>query len=232
MGEGFYKASKVVVAPILKATWRFKTAGVHHFPETGGAILASNHLSYLDSYFIPAIAPRMVYFVSKAEHFDKPLQRWFFKKWGVIPLQRGAGDNAAFDKSLEILGEGNYLGLHPEGTRSTDGKLHKGHTGVARLALMADVPVIPIGIIGTDRILPKGANLPSLKHRCEMNVGKPMRFDEFRGMENDRKVVRDITDRIMAAIKDLSRQEYVPEYTNNPAIRKADGDGDDGGKGS
>lgn len=216
MGEGFYKASKLVIAPVLRGTWRFKVTGRENFPE-GGAIVASNHLSYLDSYFIPAVAPKQVFFVSKAEHFDNRFQRWFFEQWGVIPLNRGAGDNEAFDRSLQVLREGKYLGLHPEGTRSVDGKLHRGRTGVARLALKARVPVVPVGIVGTDKILPKGKSVPSLIPRCEIHVGEPLTFEEFYGEEDDRKVTRELTDRVMMAIKDLSGQEYVDVYTQNPA---------------
>ncbi len=231
MGQGFYKLSKFVVAPTLRTMWRFRTTGLHHFPETGGAILASNHLSYLDSYFIPSVAPRMVYFVSKAEHFDVPLQRWFFKQWGVIPLRRGDGDNEAFARSLEILREGDYLGLHPEGTRSTDGKLHKGRTGAVRLALMANVPIIPIGIIGTDAILPKGKSLPRLKPHCEIHVGAPMDLSKFAGSENDRKVTRELTDRLMHEIAALSRQEYVDEYLAKSPSHPL-GSGTDGNEGA
>ena len=215
MGERFYRASYLTVGPILRGMWRIHATGVHHVPEKGPAILASNHLSYTDHYFLPAVVPRQIFFISKAQHFDVPVQRWLFEQWGVIPLKRGEGDNEAFARSLEILGEGKLFGIYPEGTRSTDGKLHKGRTGVARLALMAKVPVIPVGMIGTDKVLPKGKNVPTF-HKVTVHVGAPMTFEPFYGMENDRKACREITDRVMHAIRDLSGQEYAHEYAHNP----------------
>ena len=222
MGERFYKACQYTIAPTLRGLWRVHATGLHHVPEQGAAILASNHLSYSDHYFLPAVCKRQIFFISKAQHFDVPVQRWFFEQVGVIPLKRGEGDQDAMERSLRILNEGKLFGIYPEGTRSTDGKLHKGRTGVARLALMARVPVIPVGMIGTDKVLPKGKNIPKL-HKVHINIGAPLRFDTFHGMENDRKVCREITDRIMHAIKDLSGQEYVHEYMQNPEYKPKDG---------
>lgn len=222
MGERFYEFSRMTVGPLLRGLWRIHATGLHHIPERGPAILASNHLSYTDHYFLPAVVPRQIFFISKAQHFDVPVQRWLFEQWGVIPLKRGEGDKEAFERSLEILGEGKLFGIYPEGTRSTDGKLHRGRTGVARLALMAGVPVIPVGMIGTDKVLPKGKNMPKL-HKVTVHVGAPMDFTQFRGMEGDRKVTRDITDRIMLAIRDLSGQEYVDSYMQNPEYKAKDG---------
>ena len=225
MGERFYKASQYTIAPLLRGVWRIHATGVHHVPQQGGAILASNHLSYTDHYFLPAVVPRQIFFISKAQHFDVPVQRWLFEQWGVIPLKRGEGDNEAMARSLQMLADGKLFGIYPEGTRSVDGKLHKGRTGVARLALMAKVPVIPVGMIGTDKVLPKGKNVPKLK-KVSIHIGAPMHFDEFYGMENDRKVTREITDRIMHAIRDLSGQEYVDSYTQNPEYNKGAAEGE------
>lgn len=215
MGERFYEFSRMTLSPLFRGLWRIHATGLHHVPRKGPAILASNHLSYTDHYFLPAVVPRQIFFISKAQHFDVPVQRWLFEQWGVIPLKRGEGDNEAFARSLQILGEGKLFGIYPEGTRSTDGKLHKGRTGVARLALQARVPVIPVGMIGTDKVLPKGKSLPKL-HKVTVHIGAPMDLSPFYGMEGDRKVTRDITDRIMLAIRDLSGQEYVPDYQQNP----------------
>lgn len=215
MGERFYKASYHTLAPLFRGIWRIHATGVHHVPQTGPAILASNHLSYTDHYFLPSVVPRQIFFISKAQHFDVPVQRWLFEQWGVIPLKRGEGDADAFTRSLSILGQGNLFGIYPEGTRSMDGKLHKGRTGVARLALSARVPVIPVGMIGTDKVLPKGKRLPSLD-KVTIHIGTPMYFDEHFGQENDRKVCREITDRIMMAIRDLTGQDYVDSYMQNP----------------
>ena len=215
MGERFYKASHVTIGPLLRGLWRVKATGLENVPRTGPAIFASNHLSYTDHYFLPAVVPRQIFFISKAQHFDVPVQRWLFEQWGVIPLKRGEGDNEAFSRSLQLLSEGKLFGIYPEGTRSTDGKLHKGRTGVARLALQARVPIIPVGMVGTDKVLPKGKNVPTL-HKVEVHIGKPLDFSRHIGMENDRKVTRDITDQVMRAIRDLSGQEYVHEYMQNP----------------
>lgn len=219
MGEQFYKASQYTIAPLLRGLWRIHATGLHHVPSKGGAILASNHLSYSDHYFLPAVVPRQIFFISKAQHFDVPVQRWLFEQWGVIPLKRGEGDNEAMERSLQVLREGKLFGIYPEGTRSVDGKLHKGRTGVARLALLARVPVVPVGMIGTDKVLPKGKSVPNLK-KVVVHIGAPLDFSAFYGMENDRKVCREITDRIMHAIKDLSGQEYVPEYVENPEYKQ------------
>ncbi len=215
MGEKFYKASRATVGPLLRGLWRIHATGVHHVPTTGPAILASNHLSYTDHYFLPAVVPRQIFFISKAQHFDVPVQRWLFEQWGVIPLKRGEGDNEAYDRSLQLLGEGKLFGIYPEGTRSTDGKLHKGHTGIARLALHARVPIIPVGMVGTDKVLPKGKNVPNF-HKVTVHIGAPIDVSQFYGMQDDRKVTHDVTDRVMHAIRDLSGQEYVPEYMRNP----------------
>ena len=222
MGERFYKASYHTVGPLLRGLWRVHATGVHHVPEKGPAILASNHLSYTDHYFLPAVVPRQIFFISKAQHFDVPVQRWLFEQWGVIPLRRGEGDSEAFARSLQILSEGKLFGIYPEGTRSMDGKLHKGRTGVARLALMAKVPVLPVGMVGTDKVLPKGKKMPSM-HKVTVHIGAPMTFEAFYGQENDRKATREITDRIMMAIRDLSGQEYVDEYMSNPEYQARQG---------
>jgi 1-acyl-sn-glycerol-3-phosphate acyltransferase len=222
MGERFYKACQYTIAPALRGLWRVHATGLHHIPEKGAAILASNHLSYTDHYFLPAVCKRQIFFISKAQHFDVPVQRWFFEQVGVIPLRRGEGDNEAMTRSLQLLGDGNLFGIYPEGTRSTDGKLHKGRTGVARLALQAKVPVIPVGMIGTEKVLPKGKSFPKL-HKVTVHIGAPMDFSSFYGMENDRKVCREVTDRIMLGIRDLSGQEYVPEYMQNPEYAAKEG---------
>ena len=218
MGERFYKACRVTIGPMLRGIWRIEASGVENVPRTGPAILASNHLSYTDHYFLPAVVPRQIFFISKAQHFDVPVQRWLFEQWGVIPLKRGEGDNEAFARSLQILGEGKLFGIYPEGTRSTDGRLHKGRTGVARLALQARVPVIPVGMVGTDKVLPKGKNVPSL-HKVQVHVGEPLDFSAYWGQDGDRKATREVTDRIMMAIRDLSGQEYVDEYMQNPEYK-------------
>ena len=218
MRQGFYRVSRTVFGPMLRGAWRIRKEGVENIPEEGGAILASNHLSYLDHFLLPAVVPRPIFFISKAQHFDVPVQRWFFKQWGVIPLARGEGDNAAIDRALEVLQDGELFGIYPEGTRSLDGKLHKGHTGVARLALELDVPVIPVAMLGTFEKKPKGRK--GMDHSVKLGgiAGPPLRWPALVGKHNDRDVCRQVTDEIMHAIAELSGQDYVDEYTHNPEV--------------
>ncbi|MHB8586200.1 MAG: lysophospholipid acyltransferase family protein [Thermoplasmatota archaeon] len=223
MGQKFYHASGVVLTPMIRRAWKIHAEGVDNVPKEGAAILASNHLSYLDHYTMPAMIPglRMVYFISKAQHFDVPIQRWLFEQWGVIPLRRGQGDDEALARAREVLRAGNLLCIYPEGTRSTDGKLHRGRTGVARLALEIGVPVIPVGMIGSDIALPKGKNWPKFSP-IEVRFGAPMKFTEFAGMQDDRKVTREVTDRIMRAIGALTGQSYVDTYAFSPDYAKGE----------
>lgn len=215
MNERFYRVSHAILGPMLRGAWRVDAEGTEHVPEEGPAILASNHVSYLDHFLLPAVVERPIYFISKAQHFDVPVQRWLFKHWGVIPLARGEGDDAALRRAEQVLAEGDLFGIYPEGTRSRDGKLHKGHTGVARLALKAGVPIVPVGMIGTFEALPKGKRLPSFS-KCRIRIGEPLEFPDLHGQDGDRAVTRKVTDEVMQAIAALSGQEYVHEYQRNP----------------
>jgi len=215
MGEGFYKASHAVLGPILRTLWRIDTQGEEHVPDQGPAILASNHLSYLDHFLMPAVVDRPVYFISKAEHFDVPVQSWLFEQWGVIPLERGEGDDEALEQAAAVLEDGDLFGIYPEGTRSIDGRLHKGHTGVARLALRVGVPIVPVGMVGTYEALPKGESLPRFPE-VEVLFGEPMTFEDLHGRHEEYNVVRKVTDQVMHAIQGLTGQTYVDEYQWNP----------------
>ncbi|MHB8605776.1 MAG: lysophospholipid acyltransferase family protein [Thermoplasmatota archaeon] len=220
MGRGFYTFSYYTLGSTIRGLWRVHADGVENVPMEGGAILASNHLSYADHYLMPCNVKRQVFFVSKAQHFDVPVQRWLFRQWGVIPLKRGDGDSEAYTTSLKVLTDGDLLCIYPEGTRSTDHRLYKGHTGVARLALEARVPIIPVGMMNSDEILPKGVSRPKMK-KAFVKFGKPLAFPEFYGMQDDRKVTRDVTDRVMLAIRDLTGQEYVDAYAKVADYEKA-----------
>jgi 1-acyl-sn-glycerol-3-phosphate acyltransferase len=215
MGEGFYKASHAVLGPILRTLWRIDTRDEEHVPDQGPAILASNHLSYLDHFLMPAVVDRPVYFISKAEHFDVPVQSWLFEQWGVIPLERGEGDDEALEQAAAVLEDGDLFGIYPEGTRSIDGRLHKGHTGVARLALRVGVPIVPVGMVGTYEALPKGESLPRFPE-VEVLFGEPMTFEDLHGRHEEYDVVRKVTDQVMHAIQGLTGQTYVDEYQWNP----------------
>lgn len=214
----FYHVSWVVAAPIFRTLWRMGVEGRKHVPKKGPAILASNHLSFLDHFILGSAIRRQIFYISKIQHFERPIRRRLFSAWGVIPLKRGAGDKEAFDKSAEVLQKGNLFAIYPEGTRSLDGKLHKGHTGVARLHLLTGAPIIPVAMIGTFEALPKGQSMPRF-NRCRVKFGAPLDYTaQSKGKEGDRATLRWITDEVMAAIAALSGQEYVDEYQFNPEV--------------
>lgn len=208
----------VAIGPVLQLVFRPRTEGVEHVPDEGPAILASNHLSYADWLFMPLTLTRRVTFVAKAEYFTTPgvkgwLQRLFFSGAGQVPIDRASGSSAegALVSAKQILGEGDLFGIYPEGTRSHDGRLYRGKTGVARLALETGVPVIPVAVVGTDVVAPPGKKFGSVI-RPVVRFGKPLDFSRYEGMANDRYILRSITDEIMYEIMRLSGQEYVDMY--------------------
>lgn len=208
----------IAIGPWLKAVFRPHVEGAENVPATGPAILASNHLSYADWLFMPLTLPRRVTFVAKAEYFTTPgvkgwFQRKFFSGSGQVPIDRSSGDAAAgaLVAAEKILGEGELFGIYPEGTRSHDGRLYRGKTGVARLALETGVPVIPVAVLGTDVVAPPGKKFGTFI-RPGVRFGKPLDFSRYEGLENDRYVLRAITDEIMYEIMQLSGQEYVDTY--------------------
>lgn len=207
--------------PILKVYMRTKKLeGKEHIPKKGAAIIASNHLSSLDHLVLPAMTKRVIYNISKKEAFEKPVKAWFFKHWGVIALDRGAGDTAALDKAREAIRGGNLFCIYPEGTRSRDGKLHKGRTGVARLALELNVPVIPVAMLGTFEKKPPGHKGVVKGLETAGRAGPALSWPQYAGMHEDREITRKVTDEVMAAIHALSNQEYVHEYAYNAAYDK------------
>ncbi len=217
----FYWLLKFVfLGPLLKLVFRPRVEGAQNVPLEGPAILASNHLSYADWLFMPLTLPRRVTFVAKAEYFTSPgIKGWFQKKFfsgaGQVPIDRSSGGAAegALLSAKRILGNGELFGIYPEGTRSHDGRLYRGKTGVARLALEMKVPVIPIAVIGTDAIAPPGKKFGSLT-RPLVRFGEPLDFSRYEGLENDRFILRSITDEIMYEIMRLSGQEYVDMYAS------------------
>jgi 1-acyl-sn-glycerol-3-phosphate acyltransferase len=177
-------------------------------------VLASNHLSFMDSLFIPLLLERPVVFLGKSDYFERRSTRWFFKWLKVIPVKR---DNAkASEKALEagvqVLQEGGMLGIYPEGTRSPDGRLYRGKTGVARLALAAGCPVVPVVVFGTRDLQPPGQRRPKLTGRVRVVYGKPLEFSRYEGKERDKFALRNVTDEIMYEMMMLGGQEYVDEY--------------------
>ena len=223
---GFLKY--VAVGPLLRAIWRPWTEGLDNVPSKGAAILASNHLSFCDSFFMPVMVPRRVTFLAKSEYFTTPglkgrLSRGFFRGVGQVPVDREDADaaKAALDTGVRILGEGHLLGIYPEGTRSPDGRLYRGKTGVARMALEARVPVIPCAMINTDIIQPTGRLVPHLRPRPGVRFGRPLDFSRYEGMAGDRFVERPMTDEIMYELMQLSGQVYVDIYAAK--VKKAEG---------
>lgn len=214
----FYEASWLAIAPMVRVAFRVEYEGREHIPKKGPAILASNHLSFLDHPILGSATRRQVFYISKAQHFERPVRSFLFRKWGVIPLNRGEGDKEAFDRSVEVLREGNLFCIYPEGTRSLDGTLHKGHTGVARLAAITEAPVVPVAMWGTFEAMPKGANRPKLV-RCGAKFGAPLSFSHLHGLDGDRIAMRAATDEVMRAIQKLSGQEYVDAYQHNPEVK-------------
>jgi 1-acyl-sn-glycerol-3-phosphate acyltransferase len=208
----------IALGPLLRVVFRPHVQGAEHVPETGPAILASNHLSYADWLFMPLTMTRRVTFVAKAEYFTTPglkgwLQKTFFSGAGQVPIDRASGSSAegALTTAKRILADGELFGIYPEGTRSHDGRLYRGKTGVARLALETGVPVIPVAVVGTDVVAPPGKKF-GVWTRPHVRYGKPLDFSRYEGMANDRYILRSVTDEIMYEIMRLSGQEYVDTY--------------------
>jgi 1-acyl-sn-glycerol-3-phosphate acyltransferase len=204
----------VILGPILRLLFRPKAVGLENIPSDGPAILAANHQSFLDDLLFPLVVPkRQVVFLGKADYFDKRYLRWFFKGANVIPVRRESrsASEAALRAGVDALKKGMLVGIFPEGTRSPNGNLHRGKTGVARMALEARVAVIPVSITGTFEAMPYDRKIPR-PGRVEIRFGKPLRFDRFYQTPGDRFVLRSVTDEIMYEIMMLSGQEYVDEY--------------------
>ena len=213
-----YWVVKALLTPILRVCFRPWVQGGEHLPAGGGAILASNHLSFSDSIFLPLVVPRKVTFLAKSDYFTGKgfkglLTKGFMSGVGQVPIDRsgGAASEAALLTAKHILTDGNLLGLYPEGTRSPDGRLYRGKTGIARMALETGVPVIPVAMINTDVVQPTGKKIPHLG-RVGIRIGRPLDFSRYEGMEGDRFVLRSITDEIMYELMLLSGQEYVDTY--------------------
>jgi 1-acyl-sn-glycerol-3-phosphate acyltransferase len=209
-----------LLGPLMRLAFRPRVEGAAHLPRQGGALVASNHLAVLDSFVLPLMVPRRMAFPAKAEYFTQPglvgtLKRWFFTGMGQVPIERGNGRaaRAALDTGIGVLREGRLFGIYPEGTRSPDGRLYKGRTGVARMALEAGVPVVPVAMIGTDRANPVGSRFWR-PHRIGIRIGAPLDFSRYRDITDDRQVERAITDEIMDAVRVLSEQEYVDVYAS------------------
>ena len=216
-----------VLGPVLKTLFRPWVKGLDNVPAQGAAILASNHLSFSDSIFMPLMVPRPVVFLAKSEYFTGKgikgkLTAAFFRLTNQLPMDRsgGAASARSLDAGMDVLKNGSLLGIYPEGTRSPDARLYRGKVGVARLALQARVPVIPVAMIGTDKVQPIGKRMPNIR-RIGMIFGEPLDFSRYYGMEDDRLIQRSVTDEIMYELMRLSGQEYVDEYAAVVKLRLA-----------
>ncbi|WP_211262519.1 lysophospholipid acyltransferase family protein [Nitriliruptor alkaliphilus] len=209
-----YRVLKQVLPPITNRYFRTRVEGLdEHVPLDEPAILACNHLSFIDSILLPVAIPRPVYYLGKADYWDSWKTRWFFQGTGVVPVQRagkGSGD-AALATGVDILRRGELLGIYPEGTRSPDGRLYRGKTGPVRMALEAGVPIIPCAVLGTDRAMPTGKYIPN-RHPVTVRYGAPLDFSRYADRRTDPFVLRSATDELMFEIMLLSEQEYVDEY--------------------
>jgi 1-acyl-sn-glycerol-3-phosphate acyltransferase len=209
-----YWVLKAVLTPILRLLFPVRVEGIEHVPTDGPAILASNHLSFSDSVFLPLVLRRRLTFVAKAEYFEQRKTAWLFRALGQIPIKRGGGPASlrALDSAAEVLQAGGLFGIYPEGTRSPDGKLYKGHTGVARLAMGNNVPVLAVAMIGTREAQPIGQVKPNFRSPITIKISPPMDFERYSDRASDPKVLRQITDEIMFELRGLSGQEYVNRY--------------------
>jgi len=223
----FYNLLRHVVGgPAMNAYFRPWSEGLENVPATGPAILASNHLAVIDSFVLPLVLTRRIKFMGKSDYFTGTGLKGravagFMRGVGTVPVDRSGGKaDAALKTGLKVLGKGELFGIYPEGTRSPDGRLYKGKVGVAKLALESGAPVIPVAMIGTDKAQPLGQVMPK-PVSIGVKFGEPLDFTRYAGMENDRVVLRAITDEIMYALMDLSGQEYVDEYAATVKARMA-----------
>jgi 1-acyl-sn-glycerol-3-phosphate acyltransferase len=229
VGLFYWLLKRVLLGPFLRLFFRPWVEGLNNLPAEGPVILASNHLSFSDSIFLPLVVPRRVTFMAKSDYFTGKgikgrLTAGFFRAIGQVPVDRsgGAASHEAIDTAMRILGEGGTLGIYPEGTRSPDGHLYRGKTGVARMALEAGARVVPVAMIDTEKIQPPGKILPKIM-RVGIRFGPPLDFSRYEGMEGDRFVLRSITDEIMYELMTLSGQEYVDIYATKAKTEIAAG---------
>ncbi len=211
----FYWVLKyVLIGPIFKLLFRPKIEGLENVPTDGPVILCPNHLSFIDSLLVPLMIPRKVVFLGKSDYFGK-WYSWFYRGVGVIPVHRegGAKGESSLTAGVDQLAKGTIVAIYPEGTRSPDGRLYRGKTGPARMALRARCPIVPVGVYDTDKALPSGKYVPRL-HRISLRFGTPLDFSRYDGKEGDRFVLRSITDEVMYELMLLTGQEYVDEYAS------------------
>ena len=214
--------AKTVMSPVCRFFWKFEVNGMENVPAEGGAIMAPNHLSVIDSFFLPVVLDRRITYVGKAEYMDDWKTKYLFPALGMVPIDRsgGSASQAALDTAASILESGELFGIYPEGTRSRSGNLHKGRTGVARLSMRTGAPIVPVGLRGTLEVQPPDQPAPRPFMTVEVNFGKPIDPARFRARDGDPLLYREITDELMFEIAHLSGQQYVHEYATKDATEK------------
>ena len=223
----YWWSKYVLLGPLMRLLARPTIEGLEHIPAHGGAILAGNHLAVADSFLVPLLVRRRITYLAKREYFIQPgfigwIKKLFFTGVGQVPVDRAVGSEAqaALGTAIRLLREGKLLGIYPEGTRSPDGRLYKGKTGVARMALEAGVPVIPVAAIGTNKLNPTGSRMWR-PHHVHIRIGEPLDFSRYAGMAGDRFIERSMTDEIMYTLMELSGQTYVDVYAASVKERAA-----------
>lgn len=222
----YWLLKHLIVGPLLWTVFRPRVRGVEHVPKEGPVILAGNHVSFVDSIFMPLVLDRKVTFLAKSEYFTgRGLKGWltrmFFIGSGQLPIDRAGGkaSEASLNTGLQVLADGGQLGIYPEGTRSPDGRLYRGRTGIARMVLESGAPVVPAVVFNTEKIMPIGSKWPRI-HRVGVAFGEPLDFSRYAGLESDRFVLRAVTDEIVYEIMRLSGQEYVDQYASRAKLRR------------
>jgi 1-acyl-sn-glycerol-3-phosphate acyltransferase len=228
-GAVYWFLKHFIIGPLLRVFFRPWVEGLENLPPKGPAILASNHLSFSDSFFLPLVVPRPITFLAKSDYFTgRGIKGWFsrlfFTGVGQVPVDRSGGraSEAAIFTGERVLNSGRLLGIYPEGTRSPNGTMYRGKTGVARMALEAQVPIIPVAMINTFEIQPPGTVRPRLR-RVGVRLGAPLDFSRYEGLEDDRFILRSVTDEVMYALMSLSGQEYVDMYASRAKELIAEG---------
>ncbi len=213
-----YELVRVLTAPARRGLVRLRIDGAQHLPVDGPAILVANHVSFFDSILLMFSLPRPVAFIGKAEYTDNPITKWLFCGAGMIPVRReNPGDlSHVFEEVADVLHRGEVIGVFPEGTRSRDGLLHRGHAGAAHLAITTGAPIVPVGIVGTDRVLPTGARFVRPFRHASITVGRPIGTRESGYTKSTKRARRELTDRFMAEIGRLCSEHYVDTYAPIP----------------
>jgi 1-acyl-sn-glycerol-3-phosphate acyltransferase len=214
-----FTVAKAVLTPVFKFAWKVRVDGLENVPTDGPAILCPNHTSVIDSFMLPLVLPRRITYVGKSEYMDDWKTKFLFPAMGMIPIDRSGGNASerALNAAARVLDRGELFGIYPEGTRSRDGLLHKGHTGPARLSLRTGAPIVPVGMLGTRDIQPPSAKVPKPFKACSIRFGEPISPERYLEQPDDHMSLRQLIDEVMFEIRNLSRQEYVDTYATKKA---------------